>query len=78
MAELEQIVVEDVAYDMEGSYPGLCSVGSPVRDQFGEIAATFAVVIPSGRFGEAESELCTEAVKAAAASFSAYLGWTPR
>jgi DNA-binding IclR family transcriptional regulator len=78
VAELEQIATEDVAYDMEGAYPGLCSVGSPVRDQFGEIAATFAVVIPSGRFGNAERALCTKAVKAAAASFSGYLGWTPR
>jgi DNA-binding IclR family transcriptional regulator len=77
-AELEQVVAEDVAYDMEGSYLGLCSVGAPVRDQFGAIAATIAVVIPSGRYGEKERELCTRAVKAAAASFSAYLGWTPR
>jgi DNA-binding IclR family transcriptional regulator len=78
VAELEQIVAQDVAYDMEGSYPGLCSVGSPVRDQFGAIAATFAVVVPSGRFGPTERALCTKAVKTAAASFSAYLGWTPR
>jgi DNA-binding IclR family transcriptional regulator len=78
LAELDQIVVDDVAQDMEGSYPGLCSVGAPVRDQFGAIAATIAVVIPSGRFGEDERLLCTRAVKAAAASLSAYLGWTPR
>jgi DNA-binding IclR family transcriptional regulator len=78
VAELDQILVQDVAYDTEGSYPGLCSVGSPVRDQFGAVAATFAVVIPSGRFGPSESTLCTNAVKAAAAQFSAYLGWTAR
>ncbi len=75
---MEQVAVEGVAYDMEGSYLGLCSVGAPVLDQFGTIAATIAVVIPSGRYGENERELCTKAVKAAAASFSAYLGWTPR
>jgi DNA-binding IclR family transcriptional regulator len=78
ITELDQVAAEDVAYDMEGSYQGLCSVGAPVRDQFGEIAATIAVVIPSGRFGESERALCTKAVKAAAVSFSAYLGWTPR
>ncbi len=77
-AELDQVAAEDVACDMEGSYEGLCSVGSPVRDQFGAIAATIAVVVPSGRFGDDELSLCTKAVKAAAASFSAYLGWTPR
>lgn len=78
LAELDQIARDDVAYDMEGSYIGLCSVGAPVRDQFGEVAATMSVVVPAGRFGPEERELCTTAVKKAAASFSAYLGWTPR
>lgn len=77
-AELDRAVREDVAYDIEGIYPGLCAVGSPVRDQFGAIAATVSVVVPIGRFGPDENARCTEAVKAAAASFSAYLGWTPR
>lgn len=77
-AELEQVAKEDVAYDIEGRYEGLCAVGAPVRDQFGAIAATISVVVPKGRFGPEESARCTEAVKAAAASFSAYLGWTPR
>jgi DNA-binding IclR family transcriptional regulator len=77
-AELDQVMKEDVAYDFEGRYPALCAVGSPVRDQFGSVAATISVVVPIGRFGPAERVLCTQAVKAAAASFSAYLGWTPR
>lgn len=77
-AELEQVAREGVAYDIEGRYMGLCAVGAPVRDQFGAIAATISVVVPTGRFGPAESARCTEAVKAAAASFSAYLGWNPR
>jgi DNA-binding IclR family transcriptional regulator len=77
-SELEQVASEGVAYDMEGAYLGLCSVGAPVRDQFGAVAATIAVVIPAGRYGEKERDLCTKAVKAAAASFSGYLGWTPR
>jgi len=77
-AELEQVARDEVAYDIEGRYAGLCAVGAPVRDQFGTIVATISVVVPTGRFGPAESARCTEAVKAAAASFSAYLGWTPR
>lgn len=77
-AEFDEIVAQDVAYDMEGSYPGLCSVGAPVRDQFGTVTATIGVVMPAGRFGPAERDLCTQAVKKAAAAFSAYLGWTPR
>jgi DNA-binding IclR family transcriptional regulator len=78
IAELEQIAREDVAYDIEGTYVGLCAVGSPVRDQFGTVTAAVSVVMPAGRFGPAERILCTQAVKAAAAAFSAYLGWTPR
>jgi DNA-binding IclR family transcriptional regulator len=75
--ELDQIAKENVAVDIEGLYPGICAVGAPVRDQLGEVIATVSVVVPSGRFGTAERALCTEAVKAAAASFSAYLGWHP-
>lgn len=78
IAELDQIAKNDVAYDAEGSYVGLCSVGAPVRDQFGQVTATISIVVPAGRFGAAEEELCTTAVKKAAANLSAYLGWTPR
>ena len=78
VAELEQVVKDDVAYDMEGTYIGLCAVGAPVRDQFGAVTAALSVVMPAGRFGPTEQALCTKAVKKVAASFSAYLGWTPR
>jgi IclR family transcriptional regulator, KDG regulon repressor len=76
-AELDQIVRDDVAFDLEGVYLGICAVGAPVRDQVGGVAATISVVVPTGRFGETERELCTDAVRSAAASFSAYLGWNP-
>jgi len=76
-AELDRIAVDNVAFDLEGIYPGICAVGSPVRDQLGTVIATVSVVVPAGRFGPAESALCAEAVKATAASFSAYLGWNP-
>ncbi len=76
--ELGHIVKENVAYDIEGQYLGTCAVGAPVRDQFGAVTAAISVVMPTGRFGPAENALCTKAVRAAAASFSAYLGWIPR
>jgi DNA-binding IclR family transcriptional regulator len=76
-AELEKTVREDVAYDFEGFYLGICAVGAPVRDQFGSLVASIAVVAPRGRFGPTEQESCTRAVKKAASAFSAYLGWTP-
>jgi len=76
-AELEQIAREDVAFDFEGLYLGTCAVGAPVRDQLGTVIASISVVVPAGRFGPKERELCTQAVKKAATSFSAYLGWHP-
>jgi DNA-binding IclR family transcriptional regulator len=76
-AELEQTVKDEVAYDFEGFYLGICAVGAPVRDQFGSVVASVSVVAPRGRFGPAQQEACTRAVKKAAAAFSAYLGWTP-
>ena len=76
-AELDRVLEEDVAFDFEGYYLGICAVGAPVRDQFGSVVASISVVAPRGRFGEPERTALTKAVKAAADSFSAYLGWTP-
>jgi DNA-binding IclR family transcriptional regulator len=75
--EIEQVAAEDVAYDEEGLYLSTCAVGSPVRDQLGNVVAAMSVVMPAGRYGPRERELCTRAVKDAAASLSAYLGWNP-
>jgi DNA-binding IclR family transcriptional regulator len=75
--ELEGVAEDDVAYDEEGLFLSICSVGSPVRDQLGDIVAALSVVMPTGRFGPEERDLCTRAVKDAAASLSAYLGWNP-
>jgi IclR family transcriptional regulator, pca regulon regulatory protein len=75
--ELERVAREDIAYDLEGLYPGCCAVGAPVRDQAGEVVACLSVVMPSGRFGPEEQELCVESVRQAATSLSAFLGWNP-
>jgi DNA-binding IclR family transcriptional regulator len=74
-AQLDHIRETDVAYDMEGLYFSTCGVGSPIRDQLGDVIATVAVVAPTGRFGLEERERCTKAVQSAAAALSAYLGW---
>lgn len=74
-AEFERIRREDVSYDIEGLYSNLCAVGCPIRDQVGNVIAAVAVVVPSGRFGEEERTLCTQAVRSTADSLSAYLGW---
>ncbi len=75
--ELEQVVADDVAYDEEGLYTSTCAVGSPVRDQLGNVVAAVSVVMPAGRFGRDERDLCARSVKEAAASLSAFLGWNP-
>jgi len=75
--ELDRVVEDDAAYDVEGLFPSICAVGSPVRDQLGNVVAAMSVVMPTGRFGPEERDLCTRAVKNAASSLSAYLGWNP-
>lgn len=76
-AELEEIARDDVAFDLEGVFVSTCAVGAPVRDQLGRVVATISVVVPTGRFGPTERENCANAVKKAAGSLSAYLGWNP-
>lgn len=76
-AELKRVREEEVAFDFEGYYLGICAVGAPVRDQFGLVVASVSVVAPRGRFADAERAQYTRAVKASAEAFSAYLGWTP-
>ena len=61
--ELDRVVEEGVAFDEEGLYLGICSVGAPVRDQLGKVVAALSVVMPAGRFGPDERDLCVRAVK---------------
>ena len=75
--ELDRIAREDCAFDVEGLYLSTCAVGSPIRDQLGTVVAALSVVMPAGRFGPDERDLCVRAVMDAAAALSAYLGWTP-
>lgn len=74
-AVLDKVAREDVGFDLEERGLGACAVGSPVRDQSGRVIAAISVVVPAGRFGPAERERCTAAVKRTAATLSAYLGW---
>lgn len=72
--ELERVRAEGVAFDLEERDVGNCAVVAPVRDQMGDVVATLGVVVPTGRFGDAEREACAAAVKAAAADLSAFFG----
>jgi DNA-binding IclR family transcriptional regulator len=75
---LDRIREDGVAYDFEERDLGTCAVAAPVKDQFGKVVASMGVLAPPGRFGPEQQELHAEAVKAAAESFSAVLGYRAR
>ena len=73
--EFERVRRERVAFDREERDLGTCAVAAPVWDQMGQIVATVAAVVPAGRFGPEARCACAEAVKATAASLSAFFGY---
>ena len=77
-AQLEQVAREGVAFDIEERNIGTCAVAAPVRDQLGNVIASIALVIPTGRFAPEDRPRFAEAVKAKAASLSAFLGYSKR
>ena len=76
--ELELVARERVAFDVEERNLGTCAVAAPVRDQLGKVIASICLVVPTGRFASEERLRFAEAVKAAAASLSAFLGYSHR
>jgi IclR family KDG regulon transcriptional repressor len=75
--ELERVANEGVAFDVEERDIGTCAVAAPVYNQVGAVIATIGTLVPTGRFGAQERRKCAEAVRAAAASLSAFLGYAP-
>jgi DNA-binding IclR family transcriptional regulator len=74
-AELDRVRRDGVAFSLEERFPGICAVAAPVRDQFGDVVASIAVLAPPGRFGLEERRLHAEAVSATAAALSRFLGY---
>ena len=74
-AELQRVRDEGVAFDIEERNLGTCAVAAPVRDQMGAVIGSIGVIVPTGRFGADEREICVSAVKAAGASLSGFLGY---
>ncbi len=74
-AELERVLEEGVSYNYQERDIGICAVAAPVRDQAGKVVASMAVLAPPGRFAVEQRESHAEAVKATAASLSAFLGF---
>jgi DNA-binding IclR family transcriptional regulator len=77
-AELELVGREGVAFDIEERNIGTCAVAAPVRDQLGKVIAAISLVVPTGRFTPDERPRFAEAVKDAAVSLSAFLGYSKR
>jgi DNA-binding IclR family transcriptional regulator len=77
-AELGLVEREGIAFDIEERNVGTCAVAAPVRDQLGKVIASISLVVPTGRFGDNERLRFVEAVKAAAVSLSAFLGYSNR
>jgi len=74
-AELRRVRDEGVAFDIEERNLGTCAVAAPVRDQMGAVIGSIGVIVPTGRFGLDEREVCVSAVKAAGAALSGFLGY---
>jgi DNA-binding IclR family transcriptional regulator len=74
-AELQHVRGEGVAFDIEERNLGTCAVAAPVRDQMGAVIGSIGVIVPTGRFGPDEREICVSAVKAAGAALSGFLGY---
>ena len=74
-AELRRVREEGVAFDIEERNLGTCAVAAPVRDQMGSVIGSIGVIVPTGRFGTEEREICVSAVKASAAALSGFLGY---
>jgi IclR family pca regulon transcriptional regulator len=74
-AELRRVRDEGVAFDIEERNLGTCAVAAPVRDQMGAVIGSIGVIVPTGRFGPDEREICVSAVKAAGAALSGFLGY---
>lgn len=77
-AELALVMREGIAFDLEERNIGTCAVAAPVRDQLGKVIASISLVVPTGRFGDEERSRFVQATKTAAASLSAFLGYSNR
>jgi IclR family acetate operon transcriptional repressor len=75
-AELNAVVREGLAYDLEEQNVGVCAVSAPVFGSDGTVRAAVTVVAPAERFGFRERRKRAEAVKNTAVELSRYLGQT--
>lgn len=75
---LQSVCSEGVAFNYQERDIGTCAVAAPVYDQVGQVVASIAVLVPPGRFGDAQRKAHADAVKEVAGSLSAFLGYLPQ
>ena len=73
--ELDRVVREGVAYDLQEQHLGVCAVGVPVWDFTGHVRASLSVVTPQTRFDSTESRTIVQALKQVASALSYDLGY---
>ena len=73
--EMARIVRDEMAYDIEENWLGVCGVAAPVRDRSGAVVASLSVVVSVERFTPERRRLLTEIVKSFAAKMSVELGY---
>jgi DNA-binding IclR family transcriptional regulator len=73
-AELNAVMREGLAYDLEEQDLGVSAVSAPVYGSDGDLKAVVTVVAPAERFGMRDRRKKAEAVKSTAAELSRFLG----
>jgi DNA-binding IclR family transcriptional regulator len=76
-AEMDRVVREGMAFDIEENWTGVCAVAAPVRDRSGSVVASVSVVVSVERFGAERRRLLSETVKTFATKMSNELGHSP-
>jgi DNA-binding IclR family transcriptional regulator len=73
--ELDRVVREGLAYDIQEQQLGVCAVGVPVWDFSGDAMASMSVVVSEGRYGPAEAKRFGQMLKQVATALSYDLGY---
>jgi IclR family KDG regulon transcriptional repressor len=73
--ELQRVLADGVAFDIEEDDVGLCAVSAPVLGEGGQIRASISVVAPRERFGYSQQRKYADDVRAEAAALSEELGY---
>lgn len=75
--QLEQILAQGFATDIEGFEVGVCAIGAPVFDARGRVIAGLTITAPKSRFNAKAQKLLLKSLLEAAAELSQMLGHHP-